>query len=370
MSSIKNLFAELNPTMVGREDEIRAVIRAAVANEHALFIGDPGTAKSMLCYNLAVALGAKHFSKAVDPHTEPEHIFGPESFKKRMEDSLENCTDGYAADAELVFIDEIFKASSATRSSLLSLLQERVYFNGKNKQKTPLRTLVAASNEIPDNHGDAVYDRFLVRRYVDRVHPNQLKRLLFTSRPEPKVVSNISDWDQARDEARAIPVSDEAADAVEAIVAELNSNKIRPGDRRLVKSINILKAEAWLNGASEVTPSHLGCLEDVLWVNPSDRRQCKSIIEKHSDPESAKVNELRESLDDILSKTDKSDAAAATQAIMKVRAIVGQIVSLPTTQATNSLMDYAKEVTLDFQAAMMGCSKEKLRETQELVGSK
>ncbi len=361
--SIKNLFNEVNANLIDRSDEVRAAIRAAVAREHLLLVGPPGTAKSMLCNALAAAIGCRVFTTAVDPHTEPEHIFGPESFRSRMEDKLEKCTDGYAADAELVFLDEIFKASKATRSHLLPFMQERVYFNGSVKMSTPLRTLIAASNEIPDDHADAVYDRFLIRRFVDPVHPSRLKELLFGIQGATSTVSTITEWDQAHEESRQIPVSDEVKDVFEDLVAELNAKKIRPGDRRLRKSIGVLQAEAWLQGDSEVTTAHLECLGDVLWINPEERKQSQDIVLKHSDPVSAKAVSLEESLNDIVTRlggsTDESDA---TEALGKMKSLMQQAQSLPTSERQAELVKKVVEQQKRLKASIMGIDPDKIQE--------
>lgn len=302
MNPIRNLFDNVNNTLIDRDTEVRAAVRAAVAHEHLLLVGPPGTAKSMLLYHLADSLGCRAFSYVLNPHTEPEHLFGPESFKARMDDELKQCTDGYAADAELVFMDEIFKASPATRNALLSLMQERTFKNGNKTVTSPLRTLVAASNEIPDNHEDAVYDRFLVRCYVDPVEGDRLDSLLFNEFQKPSQIATLEEWDQAHQEATSLPVSKEAREALMEAMAELQANKIRPGNRRMRKAVNILRAEAWLNGDTEVKPIHLGALADVVWSNPSTRRSAADIVNKHTDPSMAQVVSLEAQLDDITSR--------------------------------------------------------------------
>ncbi|HIQ13739.1 MAG TPA: hypothetical protein EYH44_05110 [Thermoprotei archaeon] len=50
-------------------------------------------------------------------------------------------------EAEIAFIDEIFKANSAILNSMLSIIKERIYHDGGIAVKVPLNTLIAASNE-------------------------------------------------------------------------------------------------------------------------------------------------------------------------------------------------------------------------------
>jgi MoxR-like ATPase len=49
----------------------------------------------------------------------------------------------------MAFLDEIFKASSSILNALLTILNERVYHNGAERQAVPLQALIAASNELP-----------------------------------------------------------------------------------------------------------------------------------------------------------------------------------------------------------------------------
>lgn len=77
--------------------------------------------------------------------------------------------DSYLPDADVAFIDEIFKANSSILNTLLTLLNERSFDNGAGRTTVPLVCLVGASNEMPESEElDALYDRFLLRRHVCR----------------------------------------------------------------------------------------------------------------------------------------------------------------------------------------------------------
>ena len=80
--------------------------------------------------------------------TTPEEIFGPLSIKELKEDRFRRNTQGYMPDAKVAFLDEIFKANSSVLNSLLTIINEKIYHNGKEKLKVPLISLVGASNEL------------------------------------------------------------------------------------------------------------------------------------------------------------------------------------------------------------------------------
>ena len=73
-------------------------------------------------------------------------------------------------DAEIVFLDEIFKSNSAILNSLLSILNERRFFTGSASIQVPLSSLYGATNEIPNDDAlGAIFDRFLVRTLSDNL---------------------------------------------------------------------------------------------------------------------------------------------------------------------------------------------------------
>ena len=76
--------------------------------------------------------------------------------------------------------------------------------------------------------------------------------------------------EEARRAAQALPWSAEAKEALEAVLRELAKEGIRPGDRRQFKTVGVVRAFAYLNGADEVRPEHLEVAQHCLW---DDRRK-------------------------------------------------------------------------------------------------
>jgi len=159
---LRNLRDALLDGLVERDDAVRLALLAAIAGEHLLLVGPPGTAKSLVATRLSQAFSeATFFQKLMTRFTVPEEVFGPFSIRGLEEDRYERKTERYLPTASVAFLDEIFKANSAILNSMLTLLNEREFDNGTQRAKTPLVAVVGASNELPeDGELDALYDRW------------------------------------------------------------------------------------------------------------------------------------------------------------------------------------------------------------------
>src|SRR3954471_10876405 len=161
---LRDVARDLDQRYLDKSELVRMLLITLVAGEHMLIVGPPGTAKSALVRHLARLIDARYFEYLLTRFSEPNEIFGPVDIKAFREGSYVRRVEAMLPEAEIVFLDEIFKSNSAILNSLLSILNERQFFTGSASIKVPLCSLYGATNEVPNDDAlGAIFDRFLVR---------------------------------------------------------------------------------------------------------------------------------------------------------------------------------------------------------------
>ncbi|KAL4443602.1 hypothetical protein ABPG75_011339 [Micractinium tetrahymenae] len=282
--------------LVERDTEVRLLLLAALAGEHILYIGPPGTAKSELGRRLSRLCRGSYFERLLTRFSVPEELFGPLSMRALEEDKYVRQTHGYLPQATVAFVDEIFKANSAILNTLLTLLNERLFDNGATRVHVPLLCLVGASNELPESEElDALYDRFLLRRQVSQVSQAGLLEMLANGGGRKQAVALrspgtplesadegegmrpfLTDDDFAHTRERALEAV-EVPPSVLQLIADLRSylqDKCEPpiyvSDRRLVKAVALMQVAAYTSGRGRVAEYDCLLLRHVLWQRPDE----------------------------------------------------------------------------------------------------
>ena len=328
---------EMSAAMIERDDEIELTLVGILAGENVLFVGPPGCAKSMLLRALQDWMDGNFYEHIFSKNSLPEELFGPVSLAAFKEERYRRVTKGRLPEAHLAFLDEIWKSGPAILNTLLRILNEGLFENDGIVSKVPLLSAVAGSNEYPNAENGkelgALLDRFLIRKNVKPIGTaaGKLRLLDFdgTSKGHKVTFSTRitpAEIERARDEASAVPFSDEAKTAFLDILKALATEGIVPGDRRQYKAVNVCRAAAYLSGSDCVRPEHLEILAHVLWDDPIEQpEKAARVVARIANPAGMAVNQYLLETESIMDGTDVRNLGQATDADSKLREILAKL---------------------------------------------
>jgi len=313
------LLRDLRGAFVERDQESRSLLIALLAEEHVLLLGPPGTGKSALTQALCGALaGSSFFQVLMTRYTVPEEVFGPVSLAGLERDEYRRVTSGYLPSSEVSFLDEVFKANSSILNALLTALNEGAFDNGGQRSPIPLKLCVGASNELPtDDSLHALYDRFVLRHWVEPIRDRGALRRLLTSSSEPKVSAQLSPASLAalRAQTRAVVVPDAVADILLDLRDALAKEGITASDRRWRKCVKLVRASAALEGRTTAESRDLLALTHALWREPGERPVVGQIVARHAAPKLGEAVKLHDAALEIHGKVQPEIAGMSTGTI-------------------------------------------------------
>ncbi|MGI9875807.1 ATPase RavA domain-containing protein [Vibrio chagasii] len=323
---INKLAHALSDGVYEREDTIKLCLLAALAGESVFLLGPPGIAKSLIAKRLIQAFdNSSYFEYLMTRFSTPEEVFGPLSIQELKDNGrYVRLTEGYLPTAQVVFLDEIWKAGPAILNTLLTVVNEKTFKNGSDIERVPMRLLVSASNELPDEDSglEALYDRMLVRVFVNRIQNKQNFKSMLTAGtsqeaeiPKGLAITDI-EYHQWQKELDKLELTDNAFNKLYELKTMLEETVKQQGstsesdlyvsDRRWKKAVKLLKASAFFSGRDSVNPLDILLLQDCLWHSPESRDVVRSVVKDFAlnrafdqQESKAQIEMSREELEDI-----------------------------------------------------------------------
>ncbi|AZK47844.1 AAA family ATPase [Paenibacillus lentus] len=331
---IKDIQMALNSQFAEREEVVEGLVIAMIARQHALLIGPPGTGKSALVSDLTERItGANYFQWLLTRFSTPEELFGPVSLKELEQGVYKRNTAGKLPEAHTSFLDEIFKANSSILNALLTLINERMFYNDRAPAQVPLMSLIGSSNEYPEEGEglEALFDRFLLRYEVDYIGEDQsFVSMLKDSTAIPADMS-IDELFELQFFSDTVTIPDEVYDALSKIRRELMDEGIRPSDRRFKQILSVIRAKAVLAGRDYAELEDLMILKHSLWEKPEQRDKVAKIVRNHAqDAVKTRVEEIENEAADILKGLEQSNNSTdmAVESTKKLKILVSELKKL------------------------------------------
>ena len=308
LERFQRLLRDMNRGIYEKETEISLSLLAALAGESVILLGPPGVAKSMVARQLKTAFrDARSFEYLMSRFSTPDEIFGPVSIQKlKSSDTYERAVEGYLPTADVVFLDEIWKAGPAIQNTLLTVINEKIFRNGNREMRLPLKLLVAASNELPakDEGLEALWDRFVIRiesrpirqeknfrsMLLEVENLSEVKSEEQSSAAEGEANSNVitaEEYAEWSENINKIGVKENVLDVISVVRKSLRTvnvdeaaerRNIYVSDRRWKNIMRLLRTSAFMQDRAEVAVCDLLPIYHCLWQEPEEREAIRTLV--------------------------------------------------------------------------------------------
>lgn len=437
------VIADVNAKVAEREELVELIAIALLTRNNLFILGKPGQAKSYSINLFRECIsGARQFERLLSKQTDEEQLFGridlsslipgnvPESVLRKdpayealrsdlqclvtgapqMKKNTETFslldaatqrleiyrkaaaaihqsepvvqTAGKIPEADICFVDEIFKCNDGVLNSLLTALNERKYTNEGHTYPIPTISFFAASNEIP-NFSDpqekileALYDRLQIKVVTEDISDRD-KRLSVLKAKQCGAGNTVhasitlEELNAMQREVAAISVPDAINELADDILCELRRTGISVSDRKYLNYYPLAQAKAWLNGHSTVTPQDLLILKCYLWQKPTDLSTVDQVLQRLCvNPMQEKVNSIRAMAADSQAEFDAvraekpDEVRLGRRALSKLRGELVRLYQMQQSLAVNVQTDSERQLTNELLANLERIS----RAAHEAVG--
>lgn len=340
----QRLESELNARLLERDEAVRCAIIALLSGQNYAIIGPPGTAKSLMITLLAQGCSLTKFVYLMTKFSTPEEVVGPTSLQGMKQDQYRRITTNRAPEAQIVFLDEWTRASSAIINIMLTMMNERVFDNGGSRMSIPLISLFGASNDLPQgNDLSAAWDRMSLRKTVDYISPANFPKLIAAACSQPssnllRIIANNggvvpvlqkpmpvliqpSDLQSVLHTVAATPVPQDVQNGLNKLYSELGAAGMVISDRRWEQAVDTVRAQAVLEGRTVVDSDDLVVLKNGFWNNNEQRQVVSRIVAKLANPINASALDLLDQAksvyDSVMQQVKANPSLSGSQAVIE-----------------------------------------------------
>ncbi|MBY5993643.1 AAA family ATPase [Ferrimonas balearica] len=365
---ITRLVQALSTGVYERDRAFKLCLLAALTGESVFLLGPPGIGKSLVARRIMHAFReGTAFEYLMNRFSTPEELFGPLSIQALKEEGrYVRLTDGYLPESTVVFLDEIWKAGPAILNTLLTVVNEKVYRNGNQTIKVPMRLLITASNELPDGDSslEPLYDRMLLRVYADKVEKKHHFRVMVNDTsdvyadPVPEALKiTEQEYEAWQEGVKTVTLPDSVFEKIyqlKLLVEERQEANpeldLYISDRRWKKSVALLKASAYFNGRLTVSPTDLLILRNCLWRDMATRERIQGVMSQYAREVAFEQGDTQRQilfLQGELARLERARAEGLAPAVKRTSGLRGEKVELNLEEArTEARAGVGEMVTL------------------------
>ena len=291
-------------------------------------------------------------------YTTPAEIFGIQSVKElRENDRFVINPAGKLPQARIAFLDEVFKANSATLNSLLTILNEKQFDDGTGVRKdVPLEMMVGASNEMPEEGEglEALWDRFVLRQVVVDIERDDSFLSLLTGQGIGKVSCKVD-----REDVLCLRVLASQVDVSKVLPAFLDLRQamatagIRVSGRKWCKAIEVVKAVSALKGRSVASNSDLGVLSAVLWEQPDQIDAIRQMLSQFASDDVKVAMQIADAAREAFQGLERQGDSVTIKALGMTKRILRDLLAkADALDATEDAVCEAIELIKEFQGGI------------------
>ncbi len=418
------VIADVNTQVAERDELVEAIAIALLTRKNLFILGAPGQAKSYAINQVRARItGARQFERLLSKQTDEDQLFGridlnslipgsvPLSVLEKNPQYQEMCsrlrtrlaaggdpgdfpekierqrralaelyggeptvnTAGKIPEADICFLDEIFKCNDGVLNSLLTALNERKYTNEGRTYPIPTISFFAASNEIP-NFSDpqekileALYDRLELKVVTENIVERENRMAVLQSKQQGQsgqiaATITLDELERMQQEVAAIPIPNAINDLADDVLCQLRQDGIRVSDRKYLNYYPIVQAKAWLSGHTTVEAQDMLALKNYLWDKPTDRAAVAGTLERMCiNPMQDKVNSIRgmamEVQEEFTDSNDPDKPNAGSKALIKLRGELLRLYQMQKELAASAQSDAETQLTADLLADLEDISK-------------